>query len=204
MASLRRWLAAALALGALAGCDTDDGRTLEPPPPGATAPPMPTSSTTTPVADEPPAVSDTGALLVSSPAFGPGEAIPQRFASCGGENVSPPLAWEGVPPDAVELALVVVDPDAPGEPFVHWVVAGIDPVVLGFGEGGLPEGAADVVPWTGPCPPEGEVHAYEFTLYALGSPAAIDAETDLAAARAAIDSGAIATGTLTATYGRPG
>jgi hypothetical protein len=38
---------------------------------------------------------------VTSPAVGEGQAIPQRF-SCGGENVSPPLAFLDVPPRARE------------------------------------------------------------------------------------------------------
>lgn len=77
-------------------------------------------------------------LHVSSTAFEPGAPMPNRFAGRGvGSNVSPPLAWRGVPEGAAELALIVEDPDAPlPRPFVHAVVAGIPP-----GWSGLPEGA---------------------------------------------------------------
>jgi hypothetical protein len=60
-------------------------------------------------------------ITVSSPAFPAGAAIPQRLTR-DGDNRSPPLAWSGVPPGTVELAVVVDDPDAPRGTYVHWVV----------------------------------------------------------------------------------
>jgi hypothetical protein len=208
MSSLRWAVGTFLVLAASAGlsaCDTDDGRTLRDPPPGATAPPMPTSSTTTAVPAPPPVGSEAGATIaVTSAAFVDGAAIPTRHAACdGGDDVSPAIAWTGVPASAVELAVVVLDEDTPGEPFVHWLLTGIDPSVTGFGEGGVPEGAVEVQPWDGPCPPEGETHDYVFTVYALGSESGVTVDAESATARAAVEATAIATGVLTGTYGRP-
>ena len=58
-------------------------------------------------------------LSLASATFADGGAIPARH-SCDGADVSPPLAWSGVPRGTRALALIVDDPDARG--FVHWVV----------------------------------------------------------------------------------
>lgn len=195
---------AALAVLAVTACDTDDGRTLRPPPPGVTAPELPTSSTaTTAVAVIGPPVGseEQPAFAIGSPEFAPGTAIPARF-SCDGDDVSPPLQWEGVPPGTVELALIVRDPDAPGGEFLHWVLARIDPVVTGLGAGGLPETAVEVRPWTGPCPPRGETHGYVFDLFALLTPSGVVETDDVAAAVAAIEATPGERASFTAPYGR--
>ncbi len=78
-------------------------------------------------------------ITVTSPAFRDGEQIPARYRGrLVGLNLSPPLAWSGVPADAVELVLVVEDADAPRRlPAVHALVAGIDPIVDAAPEGAL-------------------------------------------------------------------
>ena len=199
--SSRPWLVVAALV--VAGCDTGDGRALEPPAPGATAPPVPTSTTvapaTTAVLGTAPA-SDVP-LTLASPAFAEGGPIPAR-QSCDGEELSPALTWSGVPAGTVELAVTVVDPDAAGGPFVHWVVTGIDPVVTGFGEGGLPESASEVRPWIGPCPPEGETHTYVVTLYALTDGLALPADAGPEDALAALGSMPAPTAVLTGVYSR--
>ena len=47
-----------------------------------------------------------------SPAFAPGGEIPRRY-TCQGEDISPSLAWTGLPPGTKSLALILVDPDVP-------------------------------------------------------------------------------------------
>jgi len=51
-------------------------------------------------------------MELSSSAFATGQPIPRRY-SCAGEDLSPPLEWREVPADAISLALIVDDPDAP-------------------------------------------------------------------------------------------
>src|SRR5215831_13592143 len=58
---------------------------------------------------------------LSSGAFHEGGRIPERYSRKGG-NISPPLAWSGVPASAKTLALIVDDPDAPSGLFVHWLL----------------------------------------------------------------------------------
>ena len=112
-------------------------------------------------------------LLLSSPAFEQDGAIPRKYTG-EGEDVSPPLQWTGVPPDACELALICDDPDAPmAEPFVHWVVYGIPADMSGLAQGsagGAREGRTSFGGngYGGPMPPPGHgTHHYHFRLYAL-------------------------------------
>jgi Raf kinase inhibitor-like YbhB/YbcL family protein len=117
--------------------------------------------------------------LVSS-AFDHNGAIPVRF-TCDGENVSPPLAWSGIPPATKSLALIVDDPDAPDPKaprtvWAHWVLYNLPPTSAGLPEGVVPR---DLPPGTlqglndwkqagfgGACPPTGR-HRYFHKLYAL-------------------------------------
>ncbi len=202
MASRSRRLAVSAVLClAVAGCDTGDGRALAEPAPGATAPPPPTSETTTVTTGTTPV-----AVQVTSTAFVAGGALPAEH-TCDGADISPPLAWTGVPAGTVELAVTVRDADVSG--FVHWVVAGIDPAVVGLGAGGVPEGAVEAmngfgtVGWRGPCPPDGEVHRYDITVHALTTPSGVTAGAVGSEAAAAVEAVAAPRTTLTATYGRP-
>lgn len=166
---------------AVPGCDTGDGRDLADPAPGATAPPLVTTTVAVPSTQEAPgpgSEANPDGLLLGSPAFAAGGEIPSRF-TCDGDGVSPPLGWVNVPEGTVELALTVVDPDAPSGQFVHWVIAGLDPALGGLDEGEVPESAIEArndtteFGWFGPCPPAGETHAYVFTLFALSAPSGV-------------------------------
>lgn len=145
-------------------------------------------------------------ITVTSPAFAEGEVIPEKF-TCDGDNVSPPLAWEGVPAEAEALALVVDDPDAPNGTFTHWVVLDLATDVTGSDEAGVPAGgiqarnSADRSSYFGPCPPSG-THRYRFTVYALSSATGLGSGASLADALGAVEERATAWGRLTATYSR--
>jgi hypothetical protein len=117
-------------------------------------------------------------LRLSSSAFSHQGEIPIRY-TCEGEDVSPPLAWSGVPTGAKSLALVVYDPDAPDPKaprmtWVHWIVYNLPPRSDGLAEGGaaLPRGTLvgkndwKRLDYGGPCPPIGR-HRYFHKLYAL-------------------------------------
>lgn len=115
-------------------------------------------------------------LKLTSAAFREGGRIPDKYSKSGG-NISPPLAWSGVPAKTKSLALVVDDPDAPSGTFVHWVVYGIPANMEEFPENvppkpqlprGIRQGRNDFgdVGYGGPQPPSG-IHRYFFHLYAL-------------------------------------
>src|SRR5215813_9346917 len=52
------------------------------------------------------------AMTLNSPALQQNGHIPSKY-TCEGEDVSPPLAWEGVPNGTKSLVLIIDDPDAP-------------------------------------------------------------------------------------------
>ena len=115
-------------------------------------------------------------IKITSTAFGSGKPIPKKHTG-EGPDVSPPLAWSGVPSGAKELALICDDPDAPTEqPWVHWVLYKLSPALSGLKEGdsaGGVEGKNDFgkAGYGGPLPPPGHgVHHYHFKLYALDQP----------------------------------
>jgi hypothetical protein len=120
------------------------------------------------------------ALEIRSPRFRDGGEIPREY-TCEGRDVSPPLAWSGVPEGARSLALVVDDPDAPDPrnprtTWVHWVLYDLPPDSAGLPEAvaakDLPRGSREGrndwkrTGYGGPCPPIGR-HRYFHKLYAL-------------------------------------
>ena len=83
------------------------------------------------------------AMSLNSPAFQQNGHIPSKY-TCEAEDISPPLAWEGVPNGAKSLVLIIDDPDAPDPKapkmvWVHWVVYNIPPDTKS-----LPENAGKV------------------------------------------------------------
>jgi hypothetical protein len=119
-------------------------------------------------------------LVITSPAFTHEGPIP-RVYTCQGKDISPALAWSGVPAGTKSLALIVDDPDAPDPKapkmtWVHWVLYNIAANAPGLPEAVAPkalpagtrEGTNDWkrTGYGGPCPPIGR-HRYFHKLYAL-------------------------------------
>ena len=120
------------------------------------------------------------ALALTSAAFTDQGPIPKLY-TCQGKDVSPALAWSGLPAGTKSLALIVDDPDAPDPAapkmtWVHWVLYNIPPNATGLQEAvasaALPAGTLEGVSdfkrtgYGGPCPPIGR-HRYFHKLYAL-------------------------------------
>jgi len=121
-------------------------------------------------------------LALRSAAFKNGKEIP-AVHTCEGKDVSPAIAWSGMPKSARSLALIMDDPDAPDPAaprmvWVHWVLYNIPPSARGLPEAvkpdALPAGTCEGrndwgrTGYGGPCPPIGR-HRYFFKLYALDS-----------------------------------
>ena len=124
-------------------------------------------------------------FALSSSAFKDGDVLPRQYGGadpsrnppCGGENVSPPLAWSNAPAQTKSFALVMQDPDGGnGLGSVHWVAYGIPASKTSFAEG---EASSGVKGWTGgknsigndhyfgPCGPAAHsLHHYVITLIA--------------------------------------
>ena len=115
-------------------------------------------------------------IKLTSSAFEDGGMIPARY-TCDGENISPPLEWDGVPDGTKSIAIICDDPDAPGGMWVHWVLFDLPASTKELEENidddetltcGTRQGITDFggVGYGGPCPPSG-THRYYFKLYAL-------------------------------------
>lgn len=119
-------------------------------------------------------------LELTSSQFQDGMPIPMAYTG-EGEDHSPPLHWDNIPPGTRSLALIVEDPDAPDpahpqRTFCHWVIYNLPPNAQSLPDGATPE----VMPpgvrqglndfqrqdYGGPMPPIGN-HRYFFRLYAL-------------------------------------
>jgi Raf kinase inhibitor-like YbhB/YbcL family protein len=143
-------------------------------------------------------------LTVSSPDL-PAGTIPREF-TCDGANRRPRLQWSAPPPGAQELAIEMLDPDAPGGTFTHWLVYGLPPGLSSLAA--VPAGAAEGVNdfgrrgYGGPCPPRGPAHHYHFVVLALDTRLGLPP----GAARPDVDSRltghVLAQGELVATYQR--
>ena len=119
-------------------------------------------------------------MKFSSSAFGDGERIPLKYvmSGAGGENLSPPLKWEGEPEGTKSFAISCYDPHPVARNWVHWLVVNIPASVHSLSEGAsgksMPSGAVELansfgfVGYGGPQPPPGTGdHPYVFTVYAL-------------------------------------
>jgi Raf kinase inhibitor-like YbhB/YbcL family protein len=113
-------------------------------------------------------------LAVTSRSFSSNGPIPVDY-TCDGADRSPQLTWSAAPSGTKSFAILVVDPDAVGGEFVHWVAFNVKGDATS-----LPEATdvADVggvsgvngfgrVGYNGPCPPKFELHSYAFRVYAL-------------------------------------
>lgn len=110
---------------------------------------------------------------LTSPDIASGERIDDRFAGQSGAE-TPRMVVNGVPSDAVELALVCHDPDAPMPlGFIHWTLYGLSSnvgeVAASAGRPGPNDDGG--VGYVGPFPPYGHgEHHYYFWVYALSRP----------------------------------
>jgi Raf kinase inhibitor-like YbhB/YbcL family protein len=123
----------------------------------------------------------TAKITLTSPAFVDHAPIPAQYTA-DGEGLSPEIDWNGVPPAATSLALIVEDADSPTPaPLVHAIAVDIDPRRLQLQEGELQEtdhGKNTALSlgrnsylrqaWLPPDPPPGHgIHRYAFQLFAL-------------------------------------
>ncbi len=150
-------------------------------------------------------------MKITSTAFGEGGMIPRKYA-CDGEDVSPPLAWTGVPEGAKTMALISDDPDAPMGTWVHWVLFNLPAAEKGLPESvppdkelknGAKQGRNDFrrIGYGGPCPPGG-THRYFFKLYALDTVLNLPAGATKAELLKAMEGHILAHGQLMGKYRR--
>ncbi len=107
-------------------------------------------------------------LQLQSDSFLENGIIPMRY-TCDGVNVSPSLTVNTIPENTISLAVIMEDPDAPINTWVHWLVWNI-PVSHQISENSKRgvQGLNDFCKnfYCGPCP-MGGTHRYVFKVYAL-------------------------------------
>ena len=110
-------------------------------------------------------------ISLNSPDFpvAPGPLPPDL--GCAGSDRAPSMTWSDPPPSTRSLVVEMVDTEAPGGIFAHWLVYDI------------PSGARSLTPplpanaaqgrngfgtdgYRGPCPPKGQTHIYLLLIYA--------------------------------------
>jgi Raf kinase inhibitor-like YbhB/YbcL family protein len=151
-------------------------------------------------------------MELRSDAFKPGGRIPVTYSK-DGQEISPPLRWSEVPPEARELALLFENTT---EPFVQWLVykipADLDRLPAGFRHQAEPDEPARVVQginsqgnigYDGPLGAEGRRYRYAFRLFALDKPLDVPPKLDKPALLKAIEAHVLAEATLHAVYERP-
>lgn len=117
-------------------------------------------------------------FTLTSPDFKDGGPLPfsvEFNQFCHGQNIAPTLNWTNVPKGTASFALAMNDYDAPvAGGFHHWVVYNIPGDVTTLnGSSPFSQGTNSfgTIGYGGPCPPpDGQLHHYVFTLYALTVP----------------------------------
>lgn len=196
-------LLAALLLAAVSACERQ--RPPAPPVPPATQPP--------PAVSSPPAEQPSTTWKLTSPAFQAGERMPVKYTG-DGQNLSPPLSWTKPPAETQELVLICDDPDAPRGVFNHWLVYDLSPGLSGLPENVLKQtevatpacrqglNSAGKPGYTGPAPPPGPPHRYQFTLYALKEKSGLPPGANREEVLKAIEGKVLAKASLEVLYGR--
>jgi len=133
--------------------------------------------------------------------------------TCDGEDISPEIEVRGV--DAPTMALIMMDPDAPGGGrFCHWLMWNMEPVSIipedipKDPEVSFPISAVQGtnsfgrIGYSGPCPPQGEAHRYQFRVYTLDEPLDLPAGASLEELERAMDGHVVGYGDTHIRYGR--
>jgi Raf kinase inhibitor-like YbhB/YbcL family protein len=105
--------------------------------------------------------------------------LPSAY-TCDGEDKSPAISVMDVNQTLSKcLAIMVIDPDAPGGNFVHWLAWNMDlvktipedipkgPVISSPVRAVQGKNSFGRIGYGGPCPPRGQTHRYDFKVYGL-------------------------------------
>jgi Raf kinase inhibitor-like YbhB/YbcL family protein len=188
-------------------------------PAAAAAQPAPTGQASAPAQPKPPPPAPEPArtpvpnhvptsIHLTSSSFSNGRAIPSTF-TCDGFDGAPDLAWSGIPPGTVELAVTMEDPKAPHGGFTHWTMFGLKPSLTRLAAGQVPPGAMQGMNdfhqtgYGGPCPGYTDgPHRYVITLYALNTQVPLADGAPPSDVHDQVSGSTLAKGRLTGTYRR--
>ncbi len=152
-------------------------------------------------------------LIITCPSFEDSGWIPDRFSGYG-EDISPEIDIDGIPPSAVSLVITLDDMDHPIQRgYNHWVAWNLQP--LAVIPQGIPRGSVIHEPiyaeqgvaygkhcYRGPKPPFNWNHRYCFTVYALDSTLALNTDCGKTEVLEAIKGHVLSKGELQGKYQR--
>jgi Raf kinase inhibitor-like YbhB/YbcL family protein len=146
-------------------------------------------------------------LTVTSRSFASNGSIPVDF-TCDGADHSPQLTWSAPPAGTKSFAIVVVDPDAVGGEFIHWVAYNLrgDATALPESTDASELGGMSGINgfnrpgYSGPCPPKLELHSYAFRVYALDATLPVRSGVTAEELYAGMNGHVLAHGTLLGTF----
>jgi len=157
-------------------------------------------------------------IIVTSPAMATGALMPRDYAP-DGRNVSPPLQWENLPPGTQQIVVLCQDHGAGNPPpWVHWILYNVPGTANGLPQG-IPFDSLEPMPaelagavqgsngwglsmYRGPAPPVGDLHQYQFVVYALDEALDLPAGLTRAQLLGAIEGHVIGQGDMVPTYER--
>jgi hypothetical protein len=142
-------------------------------------------------------------IHLQSLAFNENELIPKKY-TCDGLNINPPIELKSIPQSAITLAVIMEDPDAPINTWIHWLVWNIP--VTHFIHENTTVGINGVNDFSrkfycGPCPMSG-MHHYIFKVYVLDIFLELPANSKKYDLEKAMCGHIVAFGELTGVYGR--
>jgi len=156
-------------------------------------------------------------LTVTSPAAEEGQPIPEVYTAYG-KNTSPPIAWDGAPPNTKSYVLIMEDPDAKGvTPRLHWLAYNIPGAAKGLNRSirnggelksplGMRQGvnAFGGLGYIGPHPPKGDPpHHFHFEVFALDRPLAVKPGAGVETVIAAMTERVLAEGEAVGVFAAP-
>jgi len=142
-------------------------------------------------------------IAIKSPMFDNMGMIPKKYTA-DGANINPPLLFNNIPDGTQSMVLMVEDPNAPVDTWVHWLVWDIFPTGK-INENSVPgtEGlnAFEQHRYHGPCPPA-DLRYYQFKIYALNTVLRMHCHCGKYEIMKAMKDHVIGYGELTGTYTR--
>lgn len=139
-------------------------------------------------------------MNLRSTAFSDGEPMPDRYTA-DGDNHSPPLVFEFIPPETRTLALTLEDADTG---FAHWIMFDMDPKIHGLAQAEIAGRYRDGVNGLGDLgytgPHATEERSYVFKLYALDTRLGLANGIDLPRLRGALEGHILAEARLMTRY----
>jgi Raf kinase inhibitor-like YbhB/YbcL family protein len=141
-------------------------------------------------------------LVINSPAFDNGSAIPVKYTAQG-DNINPPLRFQGVSEETQSLVIVVDDPMFPVT-WNHWVIWNIPPnetIEENTSVGVQGKNGWNRPGYGGP-DPVGGTHTYVFSVYALDCTLDLNVDAGKTAVLRAMDNHVLAKAQLIGTYAK--